>query len=108
WVQDVQLAGVSNGLVKALAPGQTTVFAAYGGYESSIPITLVPVNTYVLAGFVKEPGDLLIDSASVEIVGGHDGGRRTTSNIAGYFVFFGVSGSLQLSVSKSGSVTQTI
>jgi len=108
WVQDTQIAVVNSGFVMALAAGRTTVFAEGAGYQSSIDITIVPANSYVLDGMVKEPGDLPLDAASIEIVGGRDTGKRTTSTSAGYFVFFGVSGNLQMSVSKPGYVTQMI
>jgi hypothetical protein len=108
WVDDTHVAAVNSGFVMALAPGRTTVYAEGGGYQSSIDITIVPADSYVLDGVVKEPGDLPIDSASIEIVGGRDNGKRTTSTSAGYFVFFGVSGNVQMSVSKPGYVTQSV
>jgi hypothetical protein len=103
--EDTSIATVAAGLVTAKGWGQTSIY--FGQVPlARVMMTVVPPGKYLVLGSVSEPGPEPIPAATVEVISGVDLGTSTNTTANGTFVL-PVSGSLQLSTSKPGYVTDT-
>jgi len=93
---------VSPGVLKAESLGRTTVSVRYPPLVKDLVVEVRPPGTFVLVGTISEPPNFPVDSARLEIVNGPSAGRSTQSRSDGRYEFFGLSGNLQIRVTKEG------
>jgi len=93
---------VSPGILKAVSLGRTTVSVGYPPVAKDLVVEVRPPGTFVLVGTISEPTNLPVDGAGVEIVSGPSAVRSTQSRSDGRYEFFGLSGNLQIRVTKEG------
>jgi hypothetical protein len=95
---------ISRGLVTATGLGWGQINATYGGRVAATPVTVTPPGTYVIRGFVKQPGHAgmsgfrIVDTSS---------GRTTESNTTGpnapgWYTLGGLLGSTRITYDKAG------
>ena len=103
----------SAGVVSAGSQrGETTISARYTAVPASVSGSgsasrqqfVLPSGTFRLAGTVSHEGAPL-DGARVEVTGG--AATLETVSIAGLFAFYGVTGEVELRITKDGYATQT-
>jgi hypothetical protein len=110
WISsDRNVATVSGGLVTAVDLGKTSISAIVEGgrSSSSFTITVLPEGTYILSGWVTEPGDVFVTDVRVEIIGGPMSGRAVMTDQVGEYAFNGVSGVAQVRATKAGYLPAT-
>jgi hypothetical protein len=96
-----------QGLMKAVTFGTALAEGTYQGQFATLDVRVLPSGTYILTGGVTEPVGLTIDGALVEIRGGTSAGPRSVIAQGGYYTFIGLSGSVTVTASHSGYVTQS-
>jgi hypothetical protein len=101
-----------GGLVTAGSElGESQITAKYAGpltiragaESASRQQFVLPAGTYRLSGVVKSDDNELLDGARVELTGG--GRTLVAETAAGLFVFYGVSGDVEIRISKEGYAT---
>jgi Bacterial Ig-like domain (group 2) len=92
----------STGLVTALDLGRAGVFVSAGGRSVNVPITVLPIGTYIVGGTVTEAGNVGLANARVDLLGGAMDGRSMTADSYGRYAFVGVSGVQQVRAMKDG------
>jgi hypothetical protein len=107
WRSDhSNVATVSQGLVTAVDFGAAGIDVALSGNDKLFEILVLPEGTYILSGqCVQDPDHKCLADARVEIVGGPMSGRTTMTDQGGNWTFIGVSGVLQVRVSKDSYIT---
>ena len=95
-----------TGEVVALAPGDAHVFASVPSGCASrcsgqTAVVVLPPNTYRLTGKVLESG-LPVQGATATVIGGSDSRLSSTTDYDGQYRLYGVAGSVQITVAKSG------
>jgi hypothetical protein len=109
---DAAVATVSaSGMLQGVAPGRTSVQATHQGRIAGVEVLVLPAGTYVLTGRVFEGGNLPLVGARIEVVGGPQAGRSTTTPLnLNTYGLYGVSGELQVRASKDGyaAVTRSV
>ena len=95
-----------TGEAVALAPGDAHVFASVPSgcgsrCSGQTAVVVLPPNTYRLTGKVLESG-LPVQGATATVIGGSDGRLSSTTDYEGQYRLYGVSGSVQIAVAKSG------
>lgn len=97
-----------TGLVSAVDVGTARIEAdmAGGGPQGFSSILVLAEGTYAVFGqCVQGPDHECVADARVEIVGGPASGRTTMTDQRGNWTIFGVSGVVQVKVSKEGYIT---
>lgn len=107
---DPSVLTVTAGLATAHAIGDARVSASLSGRGSIRDVIVVPPGTYRLTGIVSEsdtPAGALAD-ALVEVAAGSGAGLTARTGADGRYRLYGVSGDVQLRVSKNGYQTQEV
>ncbi len=99
--------GVSNtGLVRAFAFGVGDVTVRYGALRRTVGVRAMPGGSYVVAGFVREPGALPVAGAVVMVTDGRSAGKSTRTDAYGRFTLTPVDGGpVALRLSADGYTT---
>jgi len=71
------------------------------GCSGETVVVILPPNTYRLTGKVLESG-LPVQGATATVIGGSDSGLSSTTDYQGQYRLYGVAGSVQIKVAKSG------
>ena len=100
-----RVASAAAGMLTGLALGRTIIFANYPAKFASLTIVVEPDGTFIVRGNVTEPGNVVVESAAVEVLSGQP--SQVTTNSVGFYELFGVSGTVTLRVSKQGYVDDT-
>lgn len=95
-----------TGEAVALARGDAHVFASLPSgcgvrCSGQAAVLVLPPNTYRLTGRVLESG-LPVQGATATVIGGGDGGLSSMTDFDGQYRLYGVAGSAQIKVAKSG------
>jgi hypothetical protein len=85
--------------------GEATVFVSFGGRTSGKTVFVLPRGTFKLSGAVLDDRTI-VPGAQVSIVSGPAAGLQTTTDSYGYR-FYGVSGDVEVRVTKPGYLEQT-
>ncbi|HXG89630.1 MAG TPA: carboxypeptidase-like regulatory domain-containing protein [Vicinamibacterales bacterium] len=91
----------STGLATGKDRGESSVTARFGGRSAGAPIFVLPRGTFRLAGTIRESG-FGIAGVAVTVISGVGEGLTTLSGSTGSYVFYGVSGPVQLRAKKEG------
>jgi hypothetical protein len=92
----------SGGGLTAVGFGIASIGASYRGQSDFKQVTLRPAGTFTLSGQIKEPVNVGVERATVEILDGPAAGQSTRSEYDGSYQFFAVSGNLRVRATKDG------
>ena len=92
-----------NGNARGEQRGGANLSAKFGGVEHTLAVRVLEPGTFVVSGTIVQAGDgRPIAGATVTVDSGIGMGRTTTTDGQGTFEFYGLSGSVQLTMSASG------
>src|SRR6185295_13420571 len=97
----------AHGVMTGHDRGRANVQANYGFRHALTAVVVVPRDTYVVSGTVKEAG-LPVDSAAVSLRSASEpSGLSQQTGFDGRYEFFGIAGDSRLDVSKQGYLTRS-
>lgn len=102
------VAVTTGGVLTAIAPGRTAVFAQFQGLSVSQAVTVRPTGTFVISGHVVESGNVALFGARVEVVDGAQTGRAAMVDSNGAYELYGVGGAVTLRATKSEYMPVTV
>lgn len=103
-----------NGTMTAIQTGDGTIVASYqreGSFTATKEVIVVPEGTYRLAGVVTEAGartSTIIVGARVDVISGTGAGLSTMTGNDGRYRLYGVAGSSQIQVTRTGYDTSVL
>jgi hypothetical protein len=103
---DESIATVNGGLVTAEGYGTTSINFSYRDQFSYFDFRVLPTDNFILSGSVSEPVDQPLEEAVVKVSGGGGVAPRTTMTQYGSYSFVGVSGTLKVTASHSGYISE--
>ena len=95
----------SEGLLNGRARGESLVFGRYQTRSASLPVLVLPKDTFRLTGTVSDSG-VGLAGATVMVIAGVGEGLTATTDGAGKFAFYGVAGTVRLHAKKDGYLNQ--
>jgi len=99
---NIQILAISStGQATAGIVGETFVTAVAQSRSATMNVVVIPAGTFRLTGTVTESG-LPVASATVAVTSGIGTGLSTTTSFEGQYRIYGVSGEIELTVSKTG------
>jgi hypothetical protein len=93
----------SNGIATGQTPGDTQVLAILPGFIARADVLVVPVGTFRLIGAVTEAG-LPVWNARVTVIAGQGAGLSAMTGSDGTYRLYGIAGTVQVQVTKTGYV----
>ena len=100
----------ASGLARGQEPGETHLMATFNTRLTTTEVMVLPAGTYRLNGIVTESNaaDAALGGAVVEVIGGSGSGLSTTTRNDGRSCLYGVSGEIQVRVTKGGYQPRTL
>jgi len=99
-----QIASVNAGVITGKALGRTVIRATYSNRSTSLTIVVEPAGTFIVSGFIVEPGSISVPLATVAVLASPT--YQVTASSTGFYELFGLSGTVMLRVSKPGYVDE--
>ena len=96
----------NNGLLTARTAGEIFISANFGVIRSTLNVMVIPAGTFRLTGTVSE-SNLPVAAATVKVTSGVGAGLSGTTDSLGQYRIYGVSGPIEVEVSRPGYTTVT-
>lgn len=108
WQVDGVAVVSETGMVRAFSFGVAVLTVRYGAAKATVGLRVMPTGTHIVAGFVREPGNLPVADAIVEVIDGPSAGRSAQTDLFGRFNLTPVGGDLvTVRVTRDGYATAT-